>query len=200
VLHTEFSGVLKVMTREGNTLSEMVRDAWDGRSLHTLTKMPQRATAPHISILGQTTQTELQRYLNATESGNGFGNRFLWLCVKRSKELPDGGCLPDLDVLRTRLCNAVECARHVGPITRSEAANRLWHRRYSRLSAGRPGLLGAMTARAETQVVRLSALYALTDNASLVDVPHLRAALALWRYCFNSAKFLFGDRLGDPGG
>jgi hypothetical protein len=58
-------------------------------------------------------------------------------------------------------------------------------------------LLGAMTARTKAQVVRLAALYALADNSSVVDVPHLKAALALWRYCFNWAAFLFGDRLGD---
>src|SRR5262249_37552958 len=31
VIQTEFSSVLKVMRREGNTLSETIRDAWDGR-------------------------------------------------------------------------------------------------------------------------------------------------------------------------
>ena len=32
---------------------------------------------------------ELRRYLTATETGNGFGNRFLWVCAKRSKVLPE---------------------------------------------------------------------------------------------------------------
>jgi hypothetical protein len=30
-----------------------------------------------------------------------------------------------------------------------------------------------------------------------VQVPHLRAALELWRYAFDSAAWLFGDRIGD---
>jgi hypothetical protein len=59
-------------------------------------------------------------------------------------------------------------------------------------------MLGAMTARAEAQVLRLSCLYALADNTPIVGLPHLRAALELWRYCFESSAWLFGDRLGDP--
>jgi hypothetical protein len=27
---------------------------------------------------------------------------------------------------------------------------------------------------------------------------HLRAALAVWRYCYDSARYVFGDRLGNP--
>jgi hypothetical protein len=34
--------------------------------------------------------------------------------------------------------------------------------------------------------------------SSVVRLPHLRAALEVWRYCRASAAYLFGDRLGDP--
>jgi hypothetical protein len=59
-------------------------------------------------------------------------------------------------------------------------------------------MLGALTARAEAQVTRLSCLYALADASKEIRPPHLQAALALWEYCFASAVFLFGDRIGDP--
>jgi hypothetical protein len=32
----------------------------------------------------------------------------------------------------------------------------------------------------------------------VIDEDHLRAALALWRYCEHSARFIFTDALGDP--
>jgi hypothetical protein len=38
VLEGEFAGVLKVATREGNTLSAIIRTAWDVGKLSTLTK------------------------------------------------------------------------------------------------------------------------------------------------------------------
>ena len=88
----EFASTLKVMARQGSTLSPVIRQAWDGHDLRIVTKnTPARATAPHISLLVHITRDELRRYLEATETANGFGNRFLWVCVRRSKQLPDGG-------------------------------------------------------------------------------------------------------------
>src|SRR3712207_8342266 len=52
-----------------------------------------------------------------------------------------------------------------------------------RSSEGAPGLFGAVTGRAEAHVLRLSCLYAALDMSDTVTVTHLRAALALWRYC-----------------
>jgi hypothetical protein len=59
-------------------------------------------------------------------------------------------------------------------------------------------MLGAMTARAEAQVMRLACLYALADARHVIGRVHLEAALEVWRYCYESARWLFGDRLGDP--
>jgi hypothetical protein len=199
VVESELASTLKVMARDGNTLSPVIRQAWDGHDLRTLTKTsPGKATAPHISLIGHITRDELRRYLEATECANGFGNRFLWVCVRRSKELPDGGGLASVEPYLDPLRAAVEHARTVGALGRTASASERWHAVYGRLSAGRPGLLGAMTGRAEAQVMRLALLYALGDRAPAIDAPHLRAALAVWRYCFASARYLFGGRLGDP--
>jgi hypothetical protein len=45
--------------------------------------------------------------------------------------------------------------------------------------------------------MRLSCLYALLDASEEVRAEHLRAGLAVWQYCENSARFIFGDALGD---
>jgi hypothetical protein len=66
------------------------------------------------------------------------------------------------------------------------------------LSKGPPGLLGSIVARAEAQTIRLALLYALLDQKSEIDVPHLQAASAVWRYCEQSACFIFGEKLGNP--
>jgi len=58
--------------------------------------------------------------------------------------------------------------------------------------------LGAITARSEAQTVRLAMLYALIDQSVDIKPPHLRAALAAWRYCQDSAQFIFGKSFGDP--
>src|SRR5262249_50645564 len=136
----------------------------------------------------------------ATEAANGFGNRFLWVCVKRSQLLPRGGMYPAqaLQPLVELLTLASFHARTVAQMRRTPAAEDRWEHIYTALAEGQPGLLGAITARAEAQVLRLSCLYALLDKTDLVDVPHLNAAYALWQYCEASAHYIFGDVLGDP--
>src|SRR5262249_26875119 len=146
--------VLRVLTRDGNTLSAIVRNAWDTGNLTTLVKHdPAKATGAHISIVGHVTKDELLRYLDDTESGNGFGNRFLWPLVRRSKILPGGGNLAEahLQPLRERIAAAISFAKERGEVRRDEPARALWHEVYASLSEGLPGLLGAMTARAEAQ-------------------------------------------------
>jgi hypothetical protein len=59
-------------------------------------------------------------------------------------------------------------------------------------------LLGAILGRAEAQVLRMALIYALLDRQEFIDAPHLRAALACWKYVEQSARFIFGDTLGDP--
>jgi hypothetical protein len=72
-IESEFSSMLKVMGREGNSLSGVVRQAWDNGNLSTLTRNnPLRATGAHVSVIGHTTKDELTRTLSATEQGNGF--------------------------------------------------------------------------------------------------------------------------------
>jgi hypothetical protein len=199
----EFASVLKVATREGNTLSAIVRKAWDGHSLHNLTKTAgAKATTPHISIIGHITKEELNRYLTTTEAGNGFGNRFLWLCVRRSQFLPDGGDMqrlaPALAKLDVKVREALDFASEHRELRRDEEAKVLWHQEYRGLAEGHPGLLGAITNRAEAQVMRLALLYALLDKAEKITIAHLKAGLAVWRYADASAAYVFGTALGDP--
>lgn len=201
MVEAEFASMLRVMGRDGNTLSPVIRQAWDSGNLRILTKnSPAQATDAHISIIGHITKDELLRYLERTETGNGFGNRFLWTCVQRSKCLPEGGQLEPaaLAPLIERLRQVVEFARMVGELKWDEEGRALWAAGYPKLSEGGLGLLGALTSRAEAQVSRLACLYALLDLSYVVKAVHLQAALALWDYCKASVYCIFGDRIGDP--
>jgi hypothetical protein len=197
----EFAAVLKRADQQGNTLSAVLRNAWDRGELRTLTRNNSlRATGAHVSFIGHITQEELKRYLSATESANGFGNRILWLCARRSKALPDGGNLDPqaLTPIADRLRQAVEQAQHVGRMERDEKARAVWHAVYGQLSEERPGQAGALLGRGEAHVMRLACLYALLDLYRSIGADHLQAALALWEYVERSVFFVFGDSLGDP--
>lgn len=204
-VETEFARVLKASKRETNTLSMVMREAWDGKQLAIRTrKHPITATGPHVSIIAHITKAELRRALTETDMLNGFGNRFLWLCVERSQFLPSGGNMPQAKIenLGRETCQALEQARKRTLIQRDEDAERFWDDEglYMRLEkeADVPGLIGAMIGRASPQVMRLAMIYALLDRADAIGRVHLEAARELWRYCRDSARFIFGDAVVDP--
>ena len=93
---------------------------------------------------------------------------------------------------------ALDAARRCATIHRDPEANEAWEAVYPELTAERPGMFGAITARAEAHVLRLSVIYALLDGGAIVRLPHLEAALAVWQYAEDSARFIFGDATGDP--
>jgi hypothetical protein len=201
IVEPEFAVTLKAIAREGNTLSGIIRQSWDTGDLANLVKnSPLRATGAHISILGHITVEEICRHLTETERANGFANRFLWLLVRRSKVLPEGAAVPDGSVgpLVTELREVVAFARGAGEIRRDDETRAIWREVYPRLSEGEPGMIGAILARAEAQVLRLSVLYAIFDRSPVIRPAHLEASLALWDYAEASARRIFGDRLGMP--
>ena len=176
---------MKVLAREGNTLSPVIRNAWDGKTLQTMAKnSPLRATGAHIGIVGHITKQELLRHITATELANGFFNRFMVVAVQRSK---------DAAVRRPPRRETASPRPRAGParrpLRRRRAADHLrpearewWIAAYDELSAGEAGLAGAATARAEAHTVRLALLYALLDCSDVIELEHLEAALAFWAY------------------
>lgn len=201
VHESEFAQVLRVCARSGNTLSATLRNAWDRGDLATLTKNDTvTATGAHIVVIGHVTDDELRAELTGTDAANGFANRFMFVCVRRSKKLPFGGEQTPETTLASfadRLDHAAQSARQLRDVTMTTTARDIWKAVYGELSDGRPGLLGAVTGRAEAQCIRLALLYALLDEARAIDAPHLYAALAVWDYAFASARYVFGDAVGD---
>jgi hypothetical protein len=45
--------------------------------------------------------------------------------------------------------------------------------------------------------MRLATLYALLDCEIEIRLEHLEAALALWQYCEDSARYIFGNQTGN---
>jgi hypothetical protein len=199
-IESEFGSTLRVLDREGNTLSAQMRQACDSGTLRLLTKTKAaRATGAHISLIGHITREELLKYLRGTEQANGFANRILWTCVRRSKLLPEGGQIHRLDLtdITRRLREAAYFAGKIGELRRSPMAGEIWKAVYERLTGDRFGLFGAVTSRAEAQTMRLALVYALMSGSRVIEAEHLSAGLAVWSYCEASARLIFGDALGD---
>jgi hypothetical protein len=201
IIEPELARTIRAAGRKDSTLSPIIRQAWDDGDLAVATRSnPLKATGAHISIVGHVTQDELSRTLSATDVFSGFVNRFLIAAVRRTKELPHGGNLSQVDFAGEvrRLRESVEFARTVERITMDDGARAEWERFYPALTRDRPGMFGAATQRGAPHVLRLAAIYALLDRSATIGVQHLWAALAVWNYCENSARLLFGTSSGDP--
>jgi hypothetical protein len=150
------------------------------------------------------TRHELAELLTAADVWNGFANRFLWTVVRRRAEVPFPKAMTDADVQHI----GKELARVIGYAHSREGANRElvmsnsaaahWAAVYSELTQEHTGILGAVTSRAEAQTLRLAMTYAMFAGADRIEIDHLEAALAFWRYSFDNAGYLFGGAELDP--
>jgi hypothetical protein len=201
VAEPEFSAVLVVMQRQFNTLSPKLRQAWDGDTLQGLGKTsPETATEPHISLITHITTEEYCNLLDRISMANGFANRFCTFLIRRTNVIP----LPDPldDELVDEFAEILRAAmREAGfrEIQLNDEAKRLWDKLYrNELTVPQPGLFGHLVARAAPHVIRLSLIYALLDGAAVITLAHIKAGMAVWRYCEASTRLIFGDMLGDP--
>ena len=201
IVETEFARALQVMRREGTTLNSVVREAFDGGLIRSLTKgFPYQATGAHISIIGHITADELHKLLASTDLANGFTNRFLWIACRRARLLPFGGHPDDNMVIgfQNRLEAAVEFARAIGHVSWTKPAMKLWEDSYAGLVEPRSGAIANVVNRAEAHALRMAVITALINRKSAIELPHLQASLAMVGYSERSAGFILGDRLGDP--
>jgi hypothetical protein len=201
VLETEFSQALKMFRRDGNVLSDVLRNAWDGAEvLSTLTRTnPLVATGGHISLIGHVTPEDLRAHLTDLDVANGVANRLLILAVRRLHLVAAPERLPQ--ELRRRFGErtraALEYARALGEMRRTSEAHELWASVYPTLSTETPGLQGALLARAPAHVMRLATLLTLCAHKTHVDAESLQAALAWWKYVVQSVQIIFADRTGN---
>lgn len=200
VTEPELAGPLKVMRRDTNPLSGMLRQAWDGKRMENLVKSsPVSATEAHVSLIAHVTVEELRSLFDTVDMSNGFANRILWCAVRRSRLLPNGGSVPEAGMreITERLRAAALHATSINVMSRSESASRLWNDVYSQLATERQGMLGAVLSRGEAHVLRLSMIYALLDGSAVIEPTHIESAVAVWEYAERSAEFIFADLSGD---
>jgi hypothetical protein len=212
VVEEEFSKVLAQLRREGNILSQVLRESYDSGNLSVMTrKEPLQASGAHIAITGHITPEELHDRFNHVEIANGFGNRFLWFAVKSEKMLPRCQPIPEATYREF-----VECVQRVSNhpavyVPLADASMEKWEKEiYPYLREDKPGFAGHLVARGNSMVLRLALIYFLLDSPFKgirrcrrqgIEPVHLDAAMAVWRYCEESVQMLFkswaGTFLGD---
>jgi Protein of unknown function (DUF3987) len=197
----EAASIFQLASKKESRADIILRDGWDGLPLKNIVKgktdginNSAMCMEPHLSISGDTTRDELKRRMPDGADQNGFGNRFLFAFVYRTKLCPNGG--PELDWTNevVQLHKTLQFARSVGYVPLTGAARKMWHKMYVEIEnevGELPALPQAMCARGVAHVRRLALIFALLDMKDVVDSAHLQAAKKLWDYCMDSARFIF---------
>lgn len=194
-VESEFARSLKVAKRESNTISAVVRQAFDSTRLSIMTKTPVKGEG-HISIIGHITPDELHKTMDAVEVANGFMNRFLFASVQRSKLLPEGGdSEPVIEEYAPKIKEAIDAAQQIERMSKTPAATKLWARLYSKWAENNSDL----AARAPAYVLRVAMVFALADGARQISPDHLTAANAVWEYNLRSIGSIFEGLGGNLG-
>jgi hypothetical protein len=212
VVETEFARLAETMARTG-TLSTHLRNAWDGRALQrTTARADQRASRPHISLLAMITPEELLRHHRRLSQAGGLESRILYCYSAPLRDVSPFAANTSAGHLAARVRQVLEASRaavmaSTDPVSRhlltlrgiqprtelpvagSVAAG--WGGVKSRLPAAGEGMPG-LHSRAESQVIRLAAAYALAEMSRVIGPEHVEAALAVQAYCARSAEIVFG--------
>jgi hypothetical protein len=144
-------------------------------------------------VIGHITRQELMQLLRTVDIWNGFSNRVLWFCVRRPKWVPFPEPMDDenVEALACEVRAILDRAQEIGRVTWSGEARLQWTKLYPLISVEEAGAFGAVTARAEALLQRLSLTYALIDKSDVIEHRHFLAATAVWEYAKASARLIF---------
>lgn len=211
IVEPEFSRVLTNTNRTGNILSHVVREAYDSGDLAVLTVNARKAHGGHVSIVGHITQKELEDNLVSTDVSNGFANRFLWLTTASEKVIPLPKPLPSslLVPFKSRIKALVQLGSHDKEfvVELDDEAESLWLEIYPSLRENCESVLGCVTARSPSLVLRIALIYCLTnrwhynDDKLKISRQELEAAMGVWKIAQKSSEIIFGttgrDRMSE---
>jgi hypothetical protein len=213
VVETEFGRLVETMARTG-TLSAQLRNAWDGRVLQRATaRFTRQASRAHISLLAMITPEELLRHHRRLSQAGGLESRILYVFTAPMNDISPFAKVTDHRHLAEMVRGVLEASResvmsNTDPVSRhlltlrgiqpraelpvsGEVTSGWGAAVRTRLPDPSEGL-ASLHSRAESQVIRLAAAYALADISREISPEHVEAALALLSYCARSAEVVFG--------
>jgi len=201
ISEAEFAGTMAAASREKNNLSATIRTAWDGKTISPLVKNAKWCTTnPHIIITGHITSAELLDRMSDVDAQSGFMNRFVILHIVRPKLVPLPKRTPDADVQRIAalFAEAVIFARGNDEqandgleMKLSPDAINYWCGRYKALTKEENGLAGVLLVRTEIYCRMFAMIFALLDKSAIIEVEHIKAALAWIKYWRDSVRYIF---------
>lgn len=195
-VEAEFAGIFAQCKGEKSSLSMTIRNYYDGNNFEQNTRnSPLKATAPHVLWLGHITADELRhRVINSVEISNGFLNRFNIFPMKRERFIPQPQRTDDSVI--NRLAEKVydiymHYKNKTVEICFEEAAGKMWDEHYMEVTKERPGIIGSLCARHDSQTRMYAMIFAVMDKKDKIYIEHLEAAIAWITYAEKSLEWLF---------
>lgn len=202
IFESELARTLRAGARRDSTLFPVLRQAWEGGRLASLTRQPYSASSSHISLLSHVSRDEFRSLLNDLDIAGGTVNRFLFIASKRQRALPYGGRVPTpvLEAFGKRLgANIDKARRFASEMLFTGPAHEQWPDVYYKLAEDEQGagLMGQLLGRAVAHTRRLAMVLAIIDGCTAVDVRHVDAAVEFWHYSKATIRYLFGTATGN---
>jgi len=194
IVEEELATVLRRMAGRESTLGQVLRMAWDGGTLRTLTRTsPLKVTAPHFVLVGCITPAELRATAADVDFQGGTLNRVLLVHAMRERVLANPTPPPESAVegVAAAIADAVAYAETVTQVTLSPDAERYVEAIYPRWSSEHPGRVGQVMPRAMPTIRRLAMVEALASCRNVISAHDLRVAEALVGYHQATAELLW---------
>jgi hypothetical protein len=187
----EFAEVLKTADWQNSILGDVLRKAFDSdKPLENQVRHRDsvKSSGHCVSMVGGITPQELSARFTELAASGGFGNRILWVWSDSTKLLPDGGVDYTLDDIAQRI------SKPRRDYDRTDATVDWWHAHYPQLRdlPHVPEAARQVVRRAPDQTQRIALIYAATEGADAVDVPHMEAGLAWVNYSIETVQLVLG--------
>ena len=197
-VETEFGTVMARAARDGSTLAEVCRQAWNGEPLSVMNRKRYSASWSHIGIIGHIAPKDFRRRLAAADLAGGTYNRYLPLYVERSKRLPIPRARPGQGRhLGAKLGERLKAAHGVDPPATRTARPPRCGATSCTTSSPQPTMRSmpgpSSCAGPRPTACASPGIYAVLDGRRLISKADLTAAGALVRYSTASARYVLGE-------
>ena len=209
VFESEFSNTMSMHQRAGNTVTMVLRNAFDGIDIKPMTKRDKvRVSDPYLCLMASITASELNSHEQSKNLAyNGMLNRFLILWQQPVKEVAFPKPMPNeqVDLFASLIAERILLARNLShethwkkvknlsrPVSMSGPAISLWEKEYGRL-LNRPDcdLVMILTRRHRLHALIIASLLALMDKRLQISAEDISSALAWCEFSRKSVVYIF---------
>jgi len=183
-----------------------LRKGWDGHPLrHKTSKDEKEVKEPHFGFIMHVQPKNWGRIAGSRDATGGTYNRFLTIWVQKSKTIPvfaSPDPEPAIKEAAKRIRDIVAWAGNIGrddPISvENEVSQRFeeWHRPTVESLTQGSDALSQMAERSMAYMIRIAALFAVSDKRTEINEGDLDSALAIVRYGVDSIRYVMPEETG----